>query len=37
MTDTFLPVKEEVKVFYDSHFGIMDLDETMIMDRIMLV
>ncbi|WP_300810079.1 hypothetical protein [uncultured Acetatifactor sp.] len=37
LTDTFLPVNEEVKVFYDSHFGVMDLDETMTMDRIMLI
>lgn len=37
LTDTFLPVNEDVKVFYDSHFGVIDLDETMIMDRIMLV
>lgn len=37
LTDTFLPVNEEVEVFYDSHFGIVDLDETMVMDRVMLV
>ena len=37
LTDAFLPVNEEVKVFYDSHFGVMDLDETMAMDRIMLI
>ncbi len=37
LTDTFLPVNEEVEVFYDSHFGIVDLEETMILDRVMLV
>lgn len=37
LTDTFLTVNEEVKVFYDSHFGVMDLDETMVLDRIMLI
>lgn len=37
LTDTFLPVNEEVKVFYDSHFGVMDLEETMVMDRVMLI
>lgn len=37
LTDTFLPVNEEVKVFYDSHFGIVDLEETMIMDRVVLI
>lgn len=37
LTDTFLPVNEEVKVFYDSHFGVMDSEETMVLDRIMLI
>ncbi|MCM1560820.1 MAG: hypothetical protein NC123_14965 [Butyrivibrio sp.] len=37
LTDTFLPVNEEVEVFYDSHFGIVDLEETMILDRVMLI
>ncbi len=37
LTDTFLPVNEEVQVFYDSHFGILDLEETMILDRIMMI
>lgn len=37
LIDTFLPVSEEVNVFYDSHFGVMDLEETLVMDRIMLI
>ncbi len=37
LTDTFLPVNEDVKVFYDSHFGIMDLAETMVLGRIALI
>ena len=37
LIDTFLPVNEEVEVFYDNHFGILDLEETMILDRIMLI
>lgn len=37
LADTFLPLNTEVKVFYDSHFGILDLEETMMTDRILLI
>ncbi|MBD5480398.1 MAG: hypothetical protein HDR14_14120 [Lachnospiraceae bacterium] len=37
LIDTFLPVNEEINVFYDSHFGILDMKETMVLDRIMLI
>lgn len=37
LTDTFLPLNEDVRVFYDSHFGILDVEETMRMDRILLI
>lgn len=37
LIDTFLPVSEEVKVFYDRHFGILDLEETLVIDRIMMI
>lgn len=37
LADTFLPVNTEVKVFYDCHFGILDLEETMVTDRILLI
>lgn len=37
LTDTFLPLNEDVRVFYDSHFGILDVEETMQMDRILLI
>ncbi|MCM1561485.1 MAG: hypothetical protein NC123_18410 [Butyrivibrio sp.] len=37
LIDTFLPVNESVEVFYDKHFGIMDMEETMALDRILLI
>lgn len=37
LTDTFLPLNENVAVFYDEHFGVMDVEETMGMDRILLI
>lgn len=37
LADTFLPVNTEVKIFYDRHFGILDLEETMVTDRILLI
>lgn len=37
LVDTFLPLNENVAIFYDKHFGVMDVEETMGMDRILLI
>ena len=37
LTDTFLALNKDVKIYYDKHFGILDVDETMQMDRILLI
>lgn len=37
LVDTFLPLNEQVAIFYDKHFGIMDLEETMKIDKILLI
>lgn len=37
LTDTFLPLNEDVEVFFDRHFGIMDVEETMALDHILLI
>lgn len=37
LVDTFLPLSEHVTIFYDKHFGIIDLDETMQTDKILLI
>lgn len=37
LIDTFLPINEDVRVFYDKHFGILDVEETMQMDKILLI
>lgn len=37
LTDTFLPLNEEVEIFYDKHFGILDVEETMGLDKILLI
>jgi len=37
LVDTFLPLNEQVAIFYDKHFGIMDLEETMQIDKILLI
>lgn len=37
LIDTFLPINESVEVFFDKHFGIMDVEDTMILDRILLI
>ena len=34
LADTFLDIRYHVEVFYEYHFGIMDIDETMQTDRI---
>lgn len=37
LIDTFLPINESVEVFFDEHFGIMDVEDTMILDQILLI
>lgn len=37
LIDTFLPIHEDVRVFYDKHFGILDVEETMQIDKILLI
>jgi len=36
LIDAFLPLKEKVYVYYEHHFGIIDVDETMKMDEMMI-
>lgn len=36
LLDTFLPVNFEVFIFWDRHFGIIDVDETMVIDEMVL-
>lgn len=36
LTDMFLPVNFQVFWFWEHHFGIMDVDETMILDEMVL-
>lgn len=36
LIDAFLPLKETVYVYYEHHFGIIDVDETMKMDEMMM-
>lgn len=37
LTMLFLPIQEEVQIFYNHHFGIIGIDETMEVDEMMLV
>lgn len=37
LTDTFLPVGTAVQMFFIEHFGIMDVDETMVLEHILLI
>lgn len=37
LTDTFLPVGTRTEIFYTDHFGILDAEETMVMDGILLI
>ncbi len=37
LVDTFLPFNENVEIFYDEHFGIIDVEETMVLDGILLI
>ncbi len=36
LIDMFLPLQETVHIFYEHHFGIIDVDETMIMDEMII-
>lgn len=36
LIDLFLPLQESVHIFYDRHFGIIDVDETMKLDEMVL-
>lgn len=36
LIDMFLPLQENVHIFYEHHFGIIDVDETMIMDEMII-
>lgn len=36
LQDTFLPINYQVFLFWDRHFGIMDVDETMVLDEMVL-
>lgn len=33
LIEAFLPIKETVHIFYENHFGIIDVDETMVLDE----
>ena len=36
LQEMFLPVNYRVHLFWDHHFGIVDVDETMILEEMML-
>lgn len=36
LREMFLPIQETVYFFYENHFGIIDVDETMIVDEMMI-
>lgn len=37
LLDTFLPIGTKVEIFYLEHFGILDEEETMMLDRVLLI
>lgn len=37
LADTFLPLHTDIRIFYDRHFGIIDTEETMKLDKILLM
>lgn len=37
LLDTFLPIGVRTEVFYLEHFGILEIEETMILDKVLLV
>ena len=36
LLELFLPVQETVDFFYENHFGIIDVDETMLVDEMVI-
>lgn len=36
LRELFLPVQETVHFFYENHFGIIDVDETMLVDEMVI-
>lgn len=37
LLDTFLPIGVRTEIFYAEHFGILDVEETMVLDTILLI
>ncbi len=37
LQDMFLPVSDELYLFWENHFGIMDVEETMVLDKMVLL
>lgn len=37
LLDTFLPIGVRTEIFYVEHFGILDVEETMVLDTILLI
>lgn len=37
LLDTFLPIGVRTEVFYQEHFGILEIEETMILDKVLLI
>ena len=37
LLDTFLPIGMRTEVFYLEHFGILDMEETMVIDKVLLI
>ena len=37
LLDTFLPIGVRTEVFYQEHFGILEVEETMILDKVLLI
>ncbi|MBO5030502.1 MAG: hypothetical protein J6D08_01245 [Lachnospiraceae bacterium] len=37
LLDTFLPIGMRTEVFYSEHFGVLDMEETMVLDKILLI
>ena len=37
LLDTFLPIGVRTEVFYLEHFGILDMEETMVIDKVLLI
>ena len=37
LLDTFLPIGVRTEIFYAEHFGILDVEETMVLDKLLLI